>query len=86
MATKTIRLTEGVYTQLKAEQRDDETFSETVERLVGGTSLLDLAGNLTDDQAAEARETVRRSRQEGRRQSRAVVERVVQATEADDGT
>lgn len=84
MATRTTRLKEEVCEQLKAEQRDGETFSGTVERLVGGSSLLDLAGNLTDEQAAKARETVRRSRQEGCRQSRAVVERVERDTETDD--
>lgn len=82
MATKTIRLEEGVYERLKTEKRDEETFSEAVERLVDGSSLLDLAGNLTAEQAATARETVRRSRETSQRKSRAIVEQAEQDDEA----
>lgn len=44
MATesKTIRLDDDVYERLAAEKRDDESFSEAVERLLGGDDLLDL--------------------------------------------
>lgn len=58
MGTKTIRLDEEVYEKLRARKRDDETFSETVDRLVGGESLLELAGLLSEDEAEEVADAV----------------------------
>lgn len=55
---RTIRLTEDAYCQLKRRKRDDESFSDIVSRLVGERSLLDLAGILTDEEAAELREVI----------------------------
>jgi predicted CopG family antitoxin len=46
MSTKrTVKLDSNVYDRVKAQKRDDETFSEAIERLIGGrgVSLLDLA-------------------------------------------
>jgi len=53
MGSKTIRLEEDVYEMLAARKREDETFSETVERLVGGRSLVELAGIYTEAEVAE---------------------------------
>jgi predicted CopG family antitoxin len=58
MGTKHVRLDEDVYEHIRARKRDDETFSEAVERLVGGPSLLDLAGILSDEQADGFREAI----------------------------
>ena len=58
MSTKTIRLDENVYELLRSKKRDDETFSEAVERLLGGPSLRELAGILSDEEAAEFREVI----------------------------
>jgi len=46
MSTKrTVKLDPDLYGRVKAQKRDDETFSEAIERLIGGrgVSLLDLA-------------------------------------------
>lgn len=43
MGTKSVRLDEDVYERVEAHKRDDETFSDTVARLMGDVSLLDLA-------------------------------------------
>ncbi|WP_311172562.1 DUF7557 family protein [Halobellus ordinarius] len=43
MGTKSVRLEEDVYERVKAHKRDDETFSEAVERLIRDVSLLDIA-------------------------------------------
>lgn len=43
MGTNTVRLDDDVYERLKSRKRDDETFSEAVDRLLGGWSLLDFA-------------------------------------------
>jgi len=53
MGTKTIRLEEDVYEMLAERKREDETFSEAVERLVGGRSLVELAGMYTEEEVAE---------------------------------
>lgn len=58
MATKTVRLDEDVYERIKEEKRSDETFSEAIERLIGESSLLDIAGILTDEEAAEFRKAI----------------------------
>jgi predicted CopG family antitoxin len=58
MGTKTIRLDEDVYDRVRAEKRDDETFSEAVDRLIGGPSLLELTGILSPEEADEFREVI----------------------------
>lgn len=58
MGTKNVRLEENVYERIKDEKREDETFSEAVERLIGGSSLLDLVGILSDEEAEEMREVL----------------------------
>jgi predicted CopG family antitoxin len=61
MGTKTIRLDEDVYERLKSKKRDDETFSEAVDRLMGDWSLLDLAGTATEAETARHRELLEAS-------------------------
>lgn len=58
MGTKTIRLDEDVYEKLRARKREDETFSEAVDRLIGGSSLLELAGILSDDEGDELEDAI----------------------------
>ena len=50
MGTKTIRLEETVYERLRELKRDEETYSEAVERLLPGGSLLELAGVFTEEE------------------------------------
>ncbi|PSQ05225.1 hypothetical protein BRC97_09810 [Halobacteriales archaeon QS_6_71_20] len=38
-----MRVSEDLYARVKSENREDETLSETLDRLVGGYSLIDLA-------------------------------------------
>jgi predicted CopG family antitoxin len=53
VTTKTVRLDEDVYEMLAERKRDDETFSEAVERLVGGRPLVELDGVYTEDEVRE---------------------------------
>lgn len=53
-----IRLEDHVYERIKANKRDDESFSDAVERLIGGRSLRDLRDVFDDDQVAEMREAI----------------------------
>lgn len=56
--SKSIRLSEEAYDRLAAHKREDETFSDVVMRLAGERSLLDLAGVLSDDEAAAFRDAI----------------------------
>lgn len=47
MGTKSVRLDEDVYQRIKAHKREDETFSEAIDRLTSDYSLLDFAGGYT---------------------------------------
>lgn len=58
MSTKPVRLDEDVYEYVKSKKRDDETFSEAIERLIAPTSLLDLVGVLSDGEAEAFREVI----------------------------
>ena len=58
MGTKSVRLDERVYELVESHKREDETFSEAIERLIGGPSLLELAGILSDAEADRFREAV----------------------------
>ncbi len=55
---RTLRLTRDAYRQLKRRRRDDESFSDTVSRLAGERSLLDLVGILTDEEAEKMRAAI----------------------------
>lgn len=61
MGTKSIRLDEDVYERIKAHKREDETFSEAIDRLTSDYSLLDFAGGYSDEEAERHRELVERS-------------------------
>lgn len=58
MGSTTIRLDEAVYERLRAEKREDETFSEAVERLLGRRSLLDLVGLWSPEAVDDVRRTL----------------------------
>lgn len=58
MPSTTIRLDEAVYERLKAAKRPDETFSEAVDRLLSGRSLLDLVGLWSEAEVETVRATL----------------------------
>ena len=65
--SKSVRLDEDVYEFVSARKRDDETFSEAIERLVGGPSLLELTGILSDEEATEFRSGIEKGDAEDRK-------------------
>ncbi|PSQ53018.1 hypothetical protein BRD20_04795 [Halobacteriales archaeon SW_8_65_20] len=48
MATKMVRIDEDLYERIKSRNRDNETFSETIERLTNGYSLVDFANEFAE--------------------------------------
>ena len=75
MSTKSVRLNKDVYERIKSEKRSDETFSETIDRLTGGASLLDLVGILSDEEAAEFRAAIDETDEDAVTEIAQVVER-----------
>jgi len=75
MNTKSVRLDEDVYERIKSEKRPDETFSEAIDRLTGGVSLLDLVGILSDEEAAEFRAVIDETDEDAVEEIDEVVER-----------
>lgn len=63
MTTKTVRLDEDVYAAIKAQKREDESFSEAIERLIDPPPLRELAGILSDEEAEEWLDAIEESRQ-----------------------
>jgi predicted CopG family antitoxin len=58
MRTKTVRLREDVYERIRARKREEETFSEAVDRLTGDPSLSELGGIFDDDQVDGMRDAI----------------------------
>jgi hypothetical protein len=56
--TKTIRLSEEFHGWVKAHNEEGETMEETLRRLTRGPHPADVAGLLTDEEAAAAKEAV----------------------------
>lgn len=53
MGTRMVRIDEDVYERIASQKRDDETFSEAIERLLADPPLVSLAGILDEEEAAE---------------------------------
>lgn len=70
MGTKTVRLREDVYERIRSRKRADETFSEAIDRLIGGVSLLELEGTLSDEDADAVRDAIAESRDADRKATR----------------
>ncbi|MFC6716706.1 antitoxin VapB family protein [Natrialbaceae archaeon GCM10025810] len=58
---KSVRLTVDAYEALERRKREDETFSEAVERLASERPIRDLAGVFTDDEVDEIRSARKRA-------------------------
>ena len=70
-----VRLDNHVYERIKANKRDDESFSDAVERLIGGRSLRDLRDVFHEDQVSEMRDAIEAADQHDRDEVRDVAER-----------
>ncbi len=70
-----IRLDDDVYERIKSNKREGESFSDAVERLIGGRSLRDLRDVFDEDQVSEMREAIETADQEDRAEVHEVAER-----------
>ena len=63
MPKKMVRLEENVYERIKSKKRDNETFSEAIDRLTSKYSLLEFAGGYTDEDAKRHRDLLDRAKE-----------------------
>jgi predicted CopG family antitoxin len=75
MGSKTVRLDEDTYERVKSKKREDETFSEAIDRLIGEWTLLDLVGTLSEEEAAIHRRAIERADATQREDARELLER-----------
>jgi len=73
--SRQIRLEDHVYERIKTNKADDESFSETVERLIGGRSPRDLRDVFGGEQVAEMRDAIESADRKDREEVREVAER-----------
>lgn len=64
MAVKTITVTEEAYRKLASLKRPGESFTDVINRVLGGPSVLKLAGILTPEAGDRLKKEVRRIRRE----------------------
>lgn len=84
MGTKTVRLDDDVYERIKSRKREDETFSEAIDRLTSEWTLLDFADGDSPADPDRHRELIERSEQAGTEDSENRLERLGIDTD-DDG-
>ncbi len=70
-----IRLDDDVYERIKANKRDDESFSDAVARLIGGRSLRNLRDVFDSDQVDEMRDAIEAADRADRSEVRDTAER-----------
>ncbi|MGQ3330108.1 MULTISPECIES: antitoxin VapB family protein [Halorubrum] len=70
-----VRLEDDVYERIKANERDSESLSDAVERLIGGRALRDPRGVFNEDQVSEMRSAVEAADETDRDEVREVAER-----------
>lgn len=70
-----VRLDDDVYEYIRSQKRSDESFSDAVERLIGGRSLRELRDVFDDSQVAEMRDAIDAADEVDREEARDVAER-----------
>lgn len=75
MPTRTITITEDAYRHLFSRKQPGDSFSDVINKTMGGSSLLDIAGILTKQEAEELREHIK----ERRKAQRSRMERIARA-------
>lgn len=73
MGTKQVRLDEDVYEQVKDKKREDETFSEAIERMTSEWTLLDYGGERSEEEIERHEELIEASEKAGKEASREVL-------------
>jgi predicted CopG family antitoxin len=81
MGTRNVRLDEDVYERIEAHKRNDESFSDAIDRLTSDYSLLDFAGGYSEEEAEKHRELLERSEEVAAEDRRELLDRLGVDTE-----
>lgn len=73
--SKQIRLEDDIYERIRDEKEPDESFSDAVERLIGGRSFRDLRDVFDDEAAEELRAAIDAADRTDRSEARQVSDR-----------
>lgn len=73
--SRQVRLEDDVYERIKSNKRENESFSDAVERLIGGRSLRDLREVFDGEQVSEMRDAIEAADRDDRDDVRDVAER-----------
>jgi len=73
--SKQIRLDDRVYERVKSAKRDDESFSDAVERLISDRSFRELRDVFSDAQISEMREAIEAADELDKEETRATADR-----------
>ena len=76
MGTKNISISEEAYQRLAAIKQPNESFTQVINRLTKKRSILELAGTLTNQEAAEIQENIKKLRQESTNRITATINEV----------
>jgi len=76
MESKQVRLDEDVYARIEDRKREDETFSEAIDRLTSDWSLADWSGWMDEAEAERHRELLDDLDEADRRDTEAVLDRL----------
>lgn len=64
MSVKTITITEEAYRKLRRSKRPGESFTDVINRVMGGPSVLELAGILDEEAGERMEEAIREVRRD----------------------
>ena len=70
-----VRLEDHVYERIEAKKRDDESFSDAVERLIGDRSVREFRDVFDEEQVSGMREAIEAADREDREEAGEVAER-----------
>jgi predicted CopG family antitoxin len=67
MATKTLTITEEAYKRLAMRKKENESFSDVINRLAGKGSILEFAGMFSEKEAKAIEKSIKESRRRSRK-------------------
>lgn len=74
MATKTISITEEAYERLKTRKSEKESFTDVINRITGKSSIMELAGILSNKEADELEKHIKEMRALSRKRMDRIIE------------